>query len=111
MLFFLALAAADDLSAVASREVARQECRMAQEDPDEVVVCGRRRAVDRYRVTDPNAPFDPDGDQESVARERAKWVEDGDTGILSCSPVGPGGWTGCMQKSWRKARQQRGGYQ
>jgi hypothetical protein len=104
------MAAGEDLSAAASREVARQECRLTEQDPNEVVVCGRRGNLDRYRVTNPNAPFDADGDQLSVARERGKWVEDGDTGTNSCSAVGPGGWTGCMLKEWRKARQQRGGY-
>ena len=110
MLLFLALATADDLSAAASREIARQECRLTEQDSDEIVVCGHRKDIDRYRVTNRNALFDPDGNQESVARERAQWVEDGDTGIQSCSPVGPGGWTGCTLKEWRKASQQRGGY-
>jgi hypothetical protein len=110
LLILLAFAAAQDLSAGVRQEVARQECRHSEQPSEDIVVCGNRRNADRYRVTDPKAPFDVGGNQESVARERAKWVEDGDIGIQSCSPVGPGGWTGCMLKEWRKDRQQRGGY-
>lgn len=47
----------------------------------------------------------------SVARERARWIEHGDTGIDSCTAVGPGGHTGCMLKQWQRDRQQRGVYQ
>lgn len=106
----MALILGPDLSGEASREVARQECRLRDAE-NEIVVCGRRDARNRYQVTDPSAPFDPAGEADSVARERAKWAEEGDTGINSCSPVGPGGFTGCMLKNWRRQRQQRGGYQ
>lgn len=107
------LAVADlgvDLSGAASKEVARQECR-APADKDEVLVCGRRDQQKRYQVTDPDAPFDPAGSVDSVATERGRWIAEGDTGIGSCGPVGPGGWTGCMLKQWRKKRQQQGYYQ
>jgi hypothetical protein len=106
MLLILAMAQSGqvDLGAAVSKEVARQECR--QTDPDEILVCGRRKADERYRMPDRNGPFDPDGDQQSVMRERSSWVEYGDTGINSCGPVGPGGWTGCMVKSWEQERQQ-----
>ena len=109
MLLLLAAFAEPELSASASREVARQECRL-REQRDEVVVCGRRDAQRRYQVTDPDAPFDPSGPVDSVARERSRWVEEGDVGIQSCSAVGPGGWTGCAVKQWKRARQQHKGW-
>ena len=110
MLLFLALGAADpDIAEAARREVARQECRL-KERSDEVVVCGRRDMLKRYQVTDPDAPWDPLGTTESVARERATWIQEGDTGVQSCGPVGPGGWTGCTVKQWKRERQQELGW-
>lgn len=106
-----AVAAAPDLAGAASREVARQECRLKGEG-DEIVVCGQRETLKRYQVTDPNAPWDPSSPVDSVARERAEWIAEGDTGIQSCGPVGPGGWTGCTIKQWnRNLNQKRGWYQ
>lgn len=111
LLLLLAAQAGPDLGRAVSREVARQECR-SPAGGDEVLVCGRRNTQRRYQITDPNAPFDPSGPVDSVARERSRWVEEGDMGIQSCSAVGPGGWTGCAVKQWKRARQQhRGWYQ
>lgn len=107
--FALAAVAEPDLAAAATREVARQECRLREED-DAITVCGRRDALQRYQVTDPNAPFDPKGTVDSVSTERMRWIEHGDAGIGSCSPVGPGGWTGCKLKEWKKERMQKGWY-
>lgn len=106
MLLMLAVAQSVqvDLGAAVSNEISRQECR--QTDPDEVLVCGRRKADERYRMPGHDGPFDPDEEQQSVMRERSSWAEQGDTGIGSCGPVGPGGWTGCMLKEWERQRQQ-----
>lgn len=79
------------------------------EADQEIVVCGKRQS-DRYRVGDPDAPFDPSGNRESVSREQSRWIEEGDTGIMSCSAVGPGGWTGCGHKAFKRKRQQKGWY-
>ena len=108
MLLLLA-AAGPDLSEEVARQVARQECSAPQQG-SEVVVCVRRGERSRYRVPDPPERFDPDGAKASVARERSGWIEEGDAGTGSCSAVGPGGWTGCMIKEWRRQRQQRGWY-
>ena len=74
----------------------------------DVVVCGRRDAPNPYQVTDPKR-FDPTGPYDSVARERGRWIEELDTGIGSCTAIGPGGWTGCMLKKHRRERQQTKG--
>jgi hypothetical protein len=108
MLLLLAAFAPDaDLSASVSREVARQECRL-REDEDAITVCGRRDQQKRYQVTDPAAPYDPEGLVKGVMTERMGWISEGDTGIDSCSPVGPGGFTGCHVKAWKRTLQQKG---
>ena len=112
MLLSLAvLAAAQDLSSEIRREVARDQCRQPGDAPDdEIIVCHRRDGPKRYQVTDPRAPFDPRGNKPSVARERFKAVQEGETGIQSCGAVGPAAWTGCLLKEWRDERQQQGQY-
>ena len=103
-LFLLAQAAQPDLGAAVSREVARQECR--QTDASEILVCGNRKRNERFRMPDRDAPFDPNGDRASVAYERGRWIEGGESGTESCSPVGQAGFTGCIAKGWDRARQQ-----
>ena len=103
-LILLALAGSPDISAEASRDVMRQNC--VPVDREEVLVCGRRRPNEKYRMPDRDGPFDPFGGQPSVMRERQSWVEEGDTGTQSCGAVGPGGWTGCMVRDWKREREQ-----
>lgn len=107
--FLLAVAAiGPDYGGEARQEVLRQECRVRGNN-DEVVVCGRRDRNRRYQVTDPAAPFNPEGPVDSVARERGRWIEELDTGTGDCKPYGPGGFTGCMLQQHRKRRQQKDG--
>lgn len=70
----------------------------------EIVVCGSSDQA-RYRL-EPSEGWDPNGTVDSVLRERRRMLELGDTGISSCSTVGPGGWTGCQFKRWREAQEQ-----
>lgn len=107
MLWWIALAFGPDLGAAAAREVARQECRL-REEPETITVCGQRDRKQRYQVTDPAAPYDPGGNVAGVMRERMGWISEGETGIGSCSPVGPSAGTGCFVKEWRKSLQQKG---
>ncbi len=107
VLLLLAFAAAPDIAGEATREVSRQECRAV--DQQEIIVCGRRKPDERYRLPGRDGPFDPSGDMESVMRERERWAEGGETGINSCGPVGPGGWTGCMVQQWKREGQQSQG--
>jgi hypothetical protein len=103
--FILALFLAADLPAEASKEVARGECRSA--DQDEILVCGDRRRDERFRLpVRSKLPFDPAGDMKSVMNERVGWIAEGDTGTGSCGVVGPGGWTGCAVKAWKVERDQ-----
>ena len=74
---------------------------------DNVVVCARRPETERYRIPERFRGGGPRQPRESWA-ERAKTLETvGDTGTLSCSAVGPGGHTGCLQKLIDQARRER----
>ena len=75
---------------------------------EQLVVCGRRIPPDRYRLPIRPDGFDPNGTVESVSRERHRLYEVGDAGIGSCSTVGPGGWTGCAFKDFKRQVEQKG---
>jgi hypothetical protein len=75
---------------------------------DELVVCGRRIEPNRYRLPIRPDRFDPSGQVDSVSRERHRLYEVGDSGIGSCSTVGPGGWTGCAFKKFKADVEQYG---
>ena len=71
---------------------------------DEVVVCTRVPESYRYRM--PEA-YRPSGtyQQRQAWANKAKSIERvGRTGIQSCSPVGPAGYTGCMQQMIDEAK-------
>jgi hypothetical protein len=77
---------------------------------DEVItVCARRPESDRYRIPerlrgDPNDP----GNQ-AWANKASELSYVGRGGIGSCSPVGPGGASGCFSEIVRQARAERRG--
>lgn len=74
---------------------------------DQVVVCARRPEGERYRIPEKLRPSGTRQQTESWAN-KAKVIETvGSTGINSCSPVGPGGYTGCLSRVIREARDQR----
>jgi hypothetical protein len=76
---------------------------------DEVVICARRPDRDRYRV--PERFREPDeltGEQETWTYRAEQLEMVGASGIASCSPVGPGGATGCLQQLIEQSRAQRG---
>lgn len=74
---------------------------------DEVVVCSRRPETERYRIPEKLRPSGTRQQGEAWAR-RAKVLETvGDTGVNSCSPVGPAGFTGCLTQVINEAKQQR----
>ncbi len=74
-----------------------------------IVVCVRRDESERYRI-----PPELRDTRDLAANEswlsRSQSVEYvGRGGTMSCSPVGPGGFTGCTQELLRSARAERGG--
>ena len=76
---------------------------------NEIVVCARRPENDRFRIP-PNLRGDPnDPANQSWARRAQSLEYAGRAGIGSCSPTGPGGWTGCFNQIVREARAERAG--
>jgi len=74
---------------------------------DQVVVCARRPESERYRIPEKLRPGGTRQQTDSWAN-KAKVIETvGATGINSCSPVGPGGYTGCLTRVIKEAREQR----
>ena len=74
---------------------------------DQVVVCARRPESERYRLPERYRPSGTRQQTESWANKARVLETVGDTGINSCSPVGPGGHTGCLVQVIRQAREQR----
>lgn len=105
MAALLLLLFAQAYGAEVRRVVDADRCGKAS-DQGEVVVCGNRQRNERYRLPARERPFDPSGDTDSVMRERNRWIEGGESGIQSCGPVGPGGWTGCMAREFDRQTQQ-----
>ena len=68
-----------------------------QSSGDEITVCARKAESERYRI--------PEALRESSAPDNRAWTDRvlayetvGATGTLSCSAVGAGGMTGCLNK-------------
>ena len=74
---------------------------------DQVVVCARRPEAERYRIP-PNMRQSGTPQQMQSWAVRSKSLETaGNTGVNSCSPVGPAGYTGCLEKLIKEARGER----
>ena len=75
---------------------------------NDIVVCARKPESERYRIP-PNLRLDPNDPASQAWANRAESLEYvGRTGIGSCSTVGPGGWTGCLNQLIKQAREERG---
>lgn len=78
--------------------------------PGEIVVCARRPNDDRYRLPERfRAPDKLTGENEAWAYKAEQLEVHGASGIASCSPVGPGGASGCMQQLINQAKAERRG--
>ena len=65
---------------------------------DQVVVCARKPEAERYRIPEKMRGISSYQSRQSWANKATQFEMVGRTGINSCSPVGPGGWTGCTQQ-------------
>ena len=65
---------------------------------DEVVVCARKPEADRYRIPERFRSSGPRQTREAWANRAKAFETVGATGINSCSPVGPSGFTGCLKQ-------------
>lgn len=64
---------------------------------DQITVCARKAEGERYRIPEPlrssQSPENDSWNNRVIAYETV-----GKNGTLSCSPVGSGGWTGCLNQ-------------
>ncbi len=70
---------------------------------DEIVVCARRPESERYLLPPQTRPPSP-ADSRSALERQQEIRQETDTGIGSCSAVGPGGHTGCLQEQINRSR-------
>lgn len=74
---------------------------------DQVVVCARKPESERYRIPERLRSTGSAQARQAWAN-KAKVLETvGATGTNSCSPVGPGGFTGCLTRVIKEAREDR----
>ena len=74
---------------------------------DEVVVCARKPESERFRIPERYRQAGPKQSRESWANKATAFETYGRTGINSCSPVGPAGFTGCTQQLINQAFKER----
>jgi hypothetical protein len=83
----------------------KDEC--PQPKGDEITVCARKDESERYRIPEElrssDSPRNDAWNNKVLAYEMV-----GRTGTLSCSPVGPGGFTGCAQQLINRAYAEKG---
>lgn len=77
-------------------------------DGNEIVVCARRPEAERFRIPQEFRDPSTNPNNQSWAVRSRDVVEANTTGIGSCSPVGPGGQSGCNEQQinrWRREQQ------
>jgi len=73
---------------------------------DEVVVCARKPESERYRIPERYRSGGSRQSRQSWAQNAKSFETVGATGINSCSAVGPGGHTGCLQQMINQTREE-----
>jgi hypothetical protein len=71
---------------------------------DEVVVCARKPETERYRIPEQFRTGGPRQSRQAWVNKARSLETVGSTGINSCSPVGPAGFTGCLNQVIKQAR-------
>jgi hypothetical protein len=74
---------------------------------DEVVVCARKPESERFRIPEKLRSGGSLQSRQAWANRAIAFETYGRTGINSCSPVGPGGHTGCTQELISQAFKER----
>lgn len=74
---------------------------------DQVVVCARKPESERYRIPERLRSTGTPQQRQAWSNKARALETVGSTGINSCSPVGPGGFTGCLTQVIREAREDR----
>ena len=70
---------------------------------DDIVVCNRRPEEERYRIAPNLRPSGTRQERSSWANRAQELNNVGNTGIGSCSAVGPGGSSGCLVQEINRA--------
>jgi len=74
---------------------------------DEVVVCARKPEGERFRIPEKLREGGSLQSRQAWANRAIAFETYGKTGINSCSPVGPAGFTGCSQQLVNQAFKER----
>ena len=67
-------------------------------------ICIRKSEKDRYRIPPSQNPQGTRQERQSWANKSQQLMSVGSTGAMTCSPVGPGGYTGCLTQEINQAR-------
>ncbi len=70
---------------------------------DDVVVCARRPEAERFRIPEVLRETGTLQERQSWTKQAEALATAGATGVGSCSAVGPGGHTGCVQQEINRA--------
>ena len=71
---------------------------------NEIPVCHRLPEAQRYRIPPKYRPSGTRQQMDSWANRAKALQYVGQTGPMSCSPVGPGGYTGCLSQEIARAK-------
>ena len=74
---------------------------------DDIVVCARKPESERYRIPEKLRAGGSLQERQSWANKALAIETYGRTGINSCSPVGPAGFTGCTEQLINQAFRER----
>lgn len=105
--------ATGDLTVLATPALAQQtsEITVYGNDPcprstdNAVYVCHRRPETERYRLPKNQQLQGTRQQRQSWANKSRQLMTAGNTGTGNCSPVGPGGHTGCLVQEINNAKQ------
>lgn len=75
---------------------------------DAIVICARKPETERYRIPEKLRKGGSLQSRQSWAARARSFETVGRTGINSCSPVGPGGFTGCVDNLIKESFRERG---
>lgn len=74
---------------------------------DQIVVCSRRPEGERFRIPPKLRPSGPPQTRNSWVNRAKVFSNQGATGPMSCSAVGPAGYTGCALQEINNAARER----
>ena len=104
----LALPAAPAVAQTVSEVIVYGTDPCPRSSDDEIVVCARKPESERYRIPERLRQGGSLQSRQAWAVRARSFETVGRTGINSCSPVGPAGFTGCTEQLIKEAFRERG---